>query len=209
MTSPFNLVIALLIVILSGCAQQFRKMPAPVFTEQSLLQHQQQVQAISHWQAIGKLGVKTPDDGGSATLRWQQQDTTYQIAFNGPFGQGNMAIDGEPGRVTFSGGSNPPQSAKTAEELMFKNTGWNIPVSQLAYWVRGLPDPTREVAHYTLNAQGLIDKLDQAGWKITYGEYTNTPNRNGVIAMPGRITAEYREMRLTLLIREWKLGGTQ
>ncbi|MES2825878.1 MAG: lipoprotein insertase outer membrane protein LolB [Pseudomonadota bacterium] len=209
MTSPFNLFIALLIVTLSGCAQQSRKMPTPGITEQNLLQHQQQVQAIGNWQAIGKLGVKTPDDGGSATLRWQQQDTAYQIAFNGPLGQGNMSIEGEPGRVTFSGGSNPPQSAKTAEELMFNNTGWNIPVSQLAYWVRGLPDPTKEVTHYTLNAHGFIEKLDQAGWKITYGEYINTQNLNEIIAMPGRITAEYREMRLTLLIREWKLGGTQ
>lgn len=209
MTYRLNLFITLLLVTLSGCVQHSRKMPMPPVTDQNLLQHQQQLQAVGTWQAIGKLGVKTPDDGGSATLRWQQQDTAYQIAFNGPFGQGNMSIEGEPGRVTFSGGGNPPQSAKTAEELMFKNTGWNIPVSQLAYWVRGLPDPTREVTHYTLNAQGLIDKLDQAGWKITYGEYINTPNLNEIIAMPGRITAEYKEMRLTLLIREWKLGGTQ
>ncbi len=207
MTHPLNLIIALLILLLSGCAQRPPK--TPVSLNQNLLQHQIQVQAIGTWQATGKLGVKTPNDGGSATLRWQQQNTEYQIAFNGPFGQGNMSIEGEPGRVTFSGGNNPPQSAKTAEELMLKNTGWNIPVTQLAHWVRGLPDPATEVSRYSLNAQGLIGELDQAGWKITYGEYINTQNLNDVIPMPGRITAEYKEIRLTLLIREWKLGGTQ
>lgn len=209
MKHSLNLFIVLLILFLNSCAQRPQKVPSLPVINQNLLQHQKQVQAVGAWQATGKLGIKTSTDGGSATLRWHQHNARYHISLNGPLGQGNMSIEGEPGRVMFNGGSNPPQSAKTAEELMLKNTGWNLPVTQLAYWVRGLPDPTTEVSDYTLNAQGLIGKLDQAGWKITYGDYINTTNFNEIIAMPGRITAEYKEIRLTLLIREWKLGVTQ
>ncbi len=198
--------VVLLVLLLSGCAQQPHKVFTPLIS-QNWPQHQAQVQAINIWKATGKLAVKTPDDGGSVTLRWQQQNAEYYIDLNGPFGQGNISIEGAPGHVTFSGGDKPSQSAKTAEELLLKNTGWNIPLTQLAYWVRGLPDPSTKLSHFTPNAQGLIGELEQAGWKISYGDYINTQSSSEVIAMPSRITAEYnKEIRLTLLIRAWQLG---
>jgi outer membrane lipoprotein LolB len=97
----------------------------------------------------------------------------------------------------------PPQTAKTAEELIRKNSGWTIPVTQLAFWVRGLPDPNSKVTRFMPNAQGLIGELEQLGWKVTYGDYLNVATATNNIAMPGRIVAEYKDVRLTLVVREW------
>ena len=102
-----------------------------------------------------------------------------------------------------------PQTAKTAEELIRKNTGWNIPVTQLAFWVRGLPDPNTKVIHFTPNAQGLIGELEQLGWKVSYGDYLNASTPTTSIPMPGRIIAEYKDVRLTLVVREWSLEATE
>lgn len=202
--------LTLLIILMSGCAQQPQKVQPPT-NKEDWEKHQSQVLDIRDWQATGKLGVKVPNDGGSASMHWQQRDTEYQIDLNGPLGLGKMTINGKPDAVTLLQGDKPAQNAKTAEELIIKNTGWNIPVTQLAYWVRGLPAPKSKVTRYAFNEQGGLSELEQAGWKITYGDYLQTtlaastlsPSQN--IALPGRITAEFKDVRLTLIIREWQL----
>ena len=193
-------------LLLSGCAHQLPK--APLISE-DWPKHQAQVESFKHWQATGKLAVKVPNDGGSMSLRWQQEPTSFQIDFTGPFGQNILAIDGKTDHVTLSEPGKDPITAKTAEELIRRNTGWTIPVAQLAFWVRGLPAPTAKLTRFAPNAQGLIGELEQLGWKVTYGDYLSVTNGSGTIAMPGRITAEFKDIRLTLAIREWQLGAGQ
>lgn len=193
-------------LLLSGCAHQLPK--APLISE-DWPKHQAQVEGFKHWQATGKLAVKVPNDGGSMSLRWQQEPARFQIDFTGPFGQNILAIAGEPDYVTLSEPGKDPISAKTAEELIRRNTGWTIPVAQLAFWVRGLPAPTAKVTRFAPNAQGLIGELEQLGWKVTYGDYLSVANGTETIALPGRITAEFKDIRLTLVIREWQLGAGQ
>ena len=188
--------------LLSGCAHQLPK--APLISE-DWPKHQAQVEAFKQWQATGKLAVKVPNDGGSMSLRWQQQADAFHIDFNGPFGQNILSIAGGANQVTLSEPGKDPISAKTAEELIRRNTGWTIPVTQLAFWVRGLPAPNAKVTRFAPNAQGLIGELEQLDWKVTYGDYLSVVNGADTIAMPGRITAEFKDMRLTLAIREWQL----
>lgn len=201
MISLFTRTVLLLALILSGCAQQPEKIQPPI-NKEDWAPRQSQILDIKNWQASGKLGVKVPDDGGSASMRWEQLSNGYQIDLNGPLGMGKMTIIGKPDAVTFTQGGKPPQTAQTPEELIRKNTGWNIPVTQLAFWIRGLPAPKAKVTHYAFNPQGGLSELEQAGWKIIYGDYLQTEEG---IALPGRITAEFNEVRLILVIREWQL----
>lgn len=189
-------------LLLSGCAHQLPK--APLISE-DWPKHQAQVETLNKWQAVGKLGVKVPNDGGSMSLRWQQQPNEFTIDFTGPFGQNILGIAGQAGQVTLSEPNKAPISAKTAEELIRRNTGWTIPVTQLAFWVRGLPAPSAKVTHFAANPQGLIGELEQLGWKVTYGDYLSVATGTETLPMPGRITAEFKDIRLTLVIREWQL----
>jgi outer membrane lipoprotein LolB len=193
----------LLCVLLTGCTRTPSK---PPIISQDWAKHETQIQSKNNWQAIGKLGVKVPNDGGSANLRWTQQSDIYQIDLNGPFGQGKLSIEGQPGKVTLTEAGESPRSAKTAEELITKTTGWNIPVTQLAYWVRGLPAPDLKITRFQPNTQGLLGELEQAGWKIVYGDYLSVASVDNAIAMPARITAEYKDVKLTLVIREWNFN---
>lgn len=187
-------------LVLSSCTHQQPKAP---LISQNWADHKNQVEAMSNWQAVGKLAVKVPNDGGSANLKWLQTGSAYQIDLNGPFGSGKVTINGQPNAVSLNEAGQPPQTAKTAEELIRKNSGWNIPVTQLAYWVRGLPDPNSKVVRFTPNAQGLIGELEQLGWKVSYGDYLSVNTSANALPMPGRIIAEYKDVRLTLVVREW------
>ncbi|HOY23958.1 MAG TPA: lipoprotein insertase outer membrane protein LolB, partial [Cellvibrio sp.] len=117
-------------LLLSGCVHQAPKAP---LISQDWAKHKTQVDAINNWQATGKLAIKMPNGGVSPSIKWVQTGRTYHIDLSGPFGSGKLTIDGEPNSVTLTEAGQNPQTAKTAEELIRKNSGWNIPVTQLAF----------------------------------------------------------------------------
>jgi outer membrane lipoprotein LolB len=190
-----------LIVAITGCAHRGSLTPPP-----DVIEHQRQLQAVSEWQLNGKLGIRTADDNGSATVKWVQHNTEYQINLSGPLGQKRMIITGSPDKVRLEQTGEPAQEAKTAEALIKKSVGWTLPVAQLAYWVRGVPAPALRITHLQQNTHGLLDQLHQGNWTITYSNYRDQQYQGMTLPLPGKITAEYRDVRLTLVVREWQLG---
>ena len=196
------LLIALLVI--TGCAHRGSLTPP-----QDVLEHQRQLQQVNDWQLTGKLGIRTSDDSGSASLKWAQQTAHYQINLSGPLGQKRMIITGEPGNVRLEQTGEPVQQAKTAEALIKKSVGWTLPVTQLAYWVRGVPAPKLRITHLHQNTNGLLDQLHQGGWVITYSNYHDHQYNGLTLPLPGKITAEYKDVRLILAIRDWQLGAQE
>lgn len=196
-------ILLLVLLLASGCAH--RSLTPP----QDVLEHQRQVQAIGDWTLTGKLGIRTPEDSGSASLKWAQKIANYQINLSGPLGQKSMIITGTPDKVRLEQTGEPAQEAKTAEALIKKSVGWTLPVAQLAYWVRGVPAPKLRITHLQQNQNGLIDQLIQGDWNITYSNYRDQDFNGTTLPLPGKITAEYKDVRLILVIRDWKLGSVQ
>lgn len=192
----------LTLLLLGGCAHQGVLTPP-----QNVLEHQRQLQAIDNWQLTGKLGIRTADYSGSASVTWAQQIGNYQINLSGPLGQKRMIITGTPEQVRLEQTGEPAQEAKTAEELIKQSAGWTLPVAQLTYWVRGLPAPKLRITYLQQNESGLIAQLIQDNWNITYSNYRDQMFNGAAIPLPGKITAEYKDVRLTLVIRGWQLGA--
>lgn len=192
------------ILMLAGCAHRGSLTPPP-----DVLEHQRQVQAIADWQLAGKLGIRTADDNGSASIKWSQHLTHYRISLSGPLGQKSMIITGTPASVRLEQTGEPPQEAKTAEALIKKSAGWTLPVAQLTYWVRGVPAPKLRITHLQQSQNGLISNLAQGGWTIRYSDYRDQTLDGRVLPLPGKIIAEYKDVRLVLVIRDWQLDNVQ
>lgn len=187
--------------LISGCVHQGSLTPP-----QDVLEHQRQVQAIGNWQLTGKLGIRTANDSGSASVKWAQQPDSYQINLSGPLGQKSMIVTGAPDKVRLEQTGEPAQEAKTAEALIKSSTGWTLPVAHLTYWVRGVPAPKLRITHLQQNENGLIAQLIQGDWDINYSNYRDQTFNGVVLPLPGKITAEYKDVRLVLVIRDWHLG---
>lgn len=187
-----------------ACVHQPGVTPPP-----NLRAHQQELQTINNWQLNGKLGIRTPDDSGSASLKWVQQETNYQLNLSGPLGQKRMIITGQPGKVRMEQTGEPAYEAETPEELIEEQLGWTLPVTQLAYWVRGVPAPKGRITRLEQSGDGLIALLQQGEWLITYSNYSDQTFNDKNLALPGRIIAEYQGVRLTLVIRQWQLGPSK
>ncbi|MDR7090512.1 lipoprotein insertase outer membrane protein LolB [Cellvibrio fibrivorans] len=198
----FLIIVSLLFI--SGCVHRGSLTPP-----QDVLEHQRQVQAIGDWQLTGKLGIRTSADSGSASVKWAQQLASYQINLSGPLGQKSMIITGTPEKVRLEQTGEPVQEAKTAEALIKKSAGWTLPVAQLAYWVRGVPAPKLRITQLQQNETGLIAQLIQGGWSIYYSNYRDQTFNGINLPLPGKITAEYKDVRLVLVIRDWRLGAAQ
>ena len=193
-----------LLLLLGGCAHKGSLTPP-----QDVIEHQRQVQAIGDWQLTGKLGLRTAGDSGSASVKWAQQIANYQINLSGPLGQKSMIITGIPGKVRLEQTGEPAQEAKTAEALIKKSAGWTLPVAQLAYWVRGVPAPKLRITQLQQNETGLLAQLIQGGWIINYSNYRDQTFNGVILPLPGKITAEYKDVRLVLVIRDWQLGAAR
>lgn len=200
---PRLLFLLVWLLLLSGCAHQPLSLP-----EQDWQERYDELANIPRWRLTGKLGIRTPGDNGSASIQWQQRSRDYDIDLSGPMGSNRLAIKGKDGLITLLQAGHEPQVAETAEELIFANTGWTIPVTELAWWVRALPAPGQAVHNQQKDTDRQLIQLEQAGWVIQYSNYrpVTRPDQSGAIALPGRIIAAWGDIRLTLVIREWQLG---
>ncbi len=194
-------ILLLFILLTAACAHRTGLTPP-----ENVLEHQRQVQAIDHWQVNGKLGIRTAEDSGSASLKWSQEATNYQINLSGPLGQKRMVITGTPEKVRLEQTGEPAQEAKSPEALIKQQLGWTLPVTQLAYWVRGVPAPKGRISRLEQNSIGLIAQLQQGDWLVTYDNYSDQTFDDKILPLPRKITAEYQDVRLILVIRQWQLG---
>ncbi len=193
---------ALFLSLLNGCSTQ----PRPRIDNWD--NYQAQLGKLTQWQLSGKLGVRVPPNdqhsahsGGSAYLHWQQQPGDYAIRFSGPFGQGTTWIKGSPDGVYLEQAGQPRLRAGTPEELLFQALGWNIPISDLFYWIRGIPAPWAPIDQLQKTEFGSLARLQQSGWQLAFSHY----NAVGPWQLPGKIVAERDGLRLILVIKDWRL----
>lgn len=199
MNTRFSLLFTLFFCLLiQACVT--RTPPLPV----ELREHQQQLTAIKDWQFSGKLGIKAPGESASASIQWQQADANYSIQLHGPLGQKSLTIEGNSNSVTLKEKGKAPLTARNAETLLKRTTGWNLPLQQLDYWIRGLPAPSSKIQSLQLNERGLIKHLQQKDWQIDYANYKSFGDQQSLY-LPQKLVAHHQDLRLTLIIRTWKI----
>lgn len=189
------LLILLTVFLISSCST----LPPPSTTHQPWSTRQQQVVQLQAWQLNGKIGVQTQHDAGSANVDWSQQGQQYQLALFGPLGAGQIKLSGHPGLVTLQAADGQRITAPSAQALLARHWGWNLPVNYLQYWVRGVPAPG-VAAKYDLDASQHLQQLTQAGWTIRYQQYTTVHQ----IDLPTKLTISSPILTAKLVIYEWK-----
>lgn len=152
----------------------------------------------------GKLGIKAPNDSGSATLKWQQNAANYTINLSGPLGQKRIAIIGNESFVELHQAQGIRRAA-SAEELIYRETGWSIPVSQLQDWVIGQAARGFPITQQTRDEFNRFITLEQLGWSIAYSNYETYNHAAQQFSLPKKIIATREGYKLTLIVREWQL----
>jgi outer membrane lipoprotein LolB len=144
-------------LLLAGCTSN------PALTgNQTVSQHRKEVMAIERWRLNGKISIRTPSENTTAYLGWDQSPKHYDLQLTGPFGQGGARIYGSATSVRLTYGNDTLQG-HSPEDLLYQTVGWTAPVSQLRYWVLGVPaSPSTPVK---TNRQGLPQRFSEGGWQ--------------------------------------------
>ncbi|HVL02555.1 MAG TPA: lipoprotein insertase outer membrane protein LolB [Dongiaceae bacterium] len=190
----------LLFLLTQGCAlfqPSGTGTPPPPDTQVDWLEHVEKLTLLKEWQIKGKIGVRTKDDGGSAYVDWSQSHDSFYIILNGPLGQGTTIVSGNPSgaRLEQSDGT---YVAESPDQLVQEHTGWEIPINDLLYWIKGLPAPTGQ-PQLTHNALGTLATLEQDGWSLEFDQYV----MNLGTLLPQRIRIRKGELRVVLVVKDW------
>ncbi|MFT5082210.1 MAG: outer membrane lipoprotein LolB [Lentisphaeria bacterium] len=160
----------------------------------------QTLMAVTIWNASGKLGIKIDGQSKSVNFDWANNADTYAIHLNGPLGVGAATLQKQGANVTLAT-KNAITSAHSAEDLLQQNLGWSLPVSELVYWIKGLPSPVSAIDTQSKFKSGELSALKQQGWQLVYSRYET---HHG-FRLPGKIVATHDRLKLTLVIKNWRL----
>lgn len=156
---------------------------------------------IQSWHLNGKIALQTAKDSGSASVDWSQRQSSYSISMSGPLGASAMKLAGQPGRVTLQTSDGKSYTAASAEQLLAKQWGYNLPVSNMKYWIRGLPAPGMS-ANTRFDGYERLTSLVQQGWRIDYLSYSNTRG----IDLPEKLSITSPSLKVKIVVYQWSVG---
>ena len=156
---------------------------------------------LKHWAAKGKLSLSHNQGRNSASYTWQQIDDHFKIHLFGPLGQGSTWLKSDDNGVSIEGADIELKTAANPELLMEQTLGWQLPVSNLRYWITGLPSPETPVTYSPETPESSIPGFIQDGWVI---EYSKAKVHND-IAMPEKAIFTHDNLRLLVIIKGWEI----
>ncbi len=173
---------------LTGCQQYIQPqepLPAP------------SVEAPNQFNLQGKIGVRTPQQSGSAFFTWAQEQDEFDIELSGILGVGKTQISGKPGEATLNSAKTGLISAASPEELLERATGWNAPITHLVKWVQAKP----ATPHAQLNkdGSGRIVQILEDGWQVDLSYENSDLLPNKLVLKQALETG--KENRITMVIQ--------
>lgn len=163
-------------------------------------QRQQVLRELRHWSFTGSIAVRDEQESHSSRIRWQQMDEHYRINLWGAFNAGATEIVGEPNLVSIQRQGEESLVTDSAETLIYQELGYELPVSRLNYWLKGIPAPDApSEPEFDDNLQ--LTRLHQSGWVIDYMGYSQEGNET----LPVRIRMQKPPLRVDLLRMNWSL----
>lgn len=200
-----KIVVIILAIFLSSCAS-FTQAPMPL-PQPKIVNHylpwayrKAQLNAIQNFRVNGNLAIhETSGRGVNASFSWEQIYPNYQLSFFGPLGSKSAVLTANPSQISLST-HQQTYYAKNPEQLLQDQLGLNLPVSQLYYWLRGLPAPqSRYTTH--LDAYNRVMQLRQSGWCVIYRHFTNL----GKIDLPDRIDLSNCQWKVRIKLNHWDI----
>lgn len=176
------------VLLLTGC--QHLSQPNKVIASP-------QVQDENNFSLQGKIGVRTPQQSGSAFFTWIQQQDQFDIELTGILGVGKTQIEGKPGQVTLNSAKTGLITAETPEELLEKATGWQAPIMHLAYWVQA--KPATQNAQTSKDESNRLKQLVEDGWTVDFSYNDAQPLPNKLLLK--QALADDKENRITMVIQ--------
>lgn len=191
--------ILVLTVFMASCTSITQPEAPPAAPKATWADRQARLDRIQSWRINGKIAVQTAKDSGSASINWAQNQRSYNISLLGPLGSHGMNLSGQPGHVVMQM-DGKSYSSSSPEQLLATRWGFNLPVSNMRYWIRGIPVPGIP-AQTQFDRYGRLTNLVQQGWNIQFLGYSN----QGGVDLPARLSITSSSLRAKVIVYQWSV----
>jgi len=202
--TKFTFLLLIASLLLGACTSK----PVKQIDSSSWLSRQAAVAEIDRWQLNARIGMRSKDNSGSASLIWNELPGQRNLRLLGPVGGGLILLQQDSTGVRLQDSKGKTWYAVDAADLIYRVTGWNIPVSALRWWLLGMTEPGSN-ANYKLDDSQRLVALIQDGWKVTLDKYKmfdvyELPSSLIVESESGKEDEKY--MRVKLIVKDWNFA---
>ncbi len=189
----------LLVLLLAGCSSLDNST-----TNVEWQAHQQRLATITEYRASGKLGYISPKERQSLNFVWTHSAQKSELRLTSFLGQTvlNMTITPQGAHVdTYD---DQQFTAQSAEQLIYRLTGLEMPVAPLASWLLGSPQNADD---YALNQTHTLDWLEKTindqRWHLDYLNYQDQPLHGVATPLPQTLKLTHQGTTINLVISKW------
>ncbi len=207
---------ACVIFVLSGC----QSLEEPALDNDSAgraerdklaaLIHQREaaLDARNTFQVDGGLGIWSDTESISARLDWQQSSDGLNLTLAGPLGMGTLQLIDDGTLVILRRGDKSVAQGQVADSVLQQGLGLAapVPVSELGFWIRGLPGNATAVVRDNEGRLSSLRYLDTQGthWQARFRRYSSWDG----LDIPSLITASGGPYSVRLRLKDWQYAAT-
>ncbi|MGH8144969.1 MAG: lipoprotein insertase outer membrane protein LolB [Rhodanobacteraceae bacterium] len=191
-------------LLLAACAPVVVRKPGTPEQLAAQAARERALGAQHEWGLHAHFAASDGHHGGSGTLIWDQRGDQYQFTLRAPITGKSVRLKGGPSGAVLVGLDGGPLAGANADSVLHKAFGWQVPVADLAYWVRGLRAPGTP-ARLTFGTNGLPATLDQDGWHVDYRDWYD----QRVPPLPRKVYASRDPYTVRVLVEQWGAGDTR
>lgn len=195
-----QLLVILFAAMLAGCAAGPVKLNPPE-REAVYEKFKATQKSLAYWKMNAKFTFRVNNRVHSGTIRWVNNDYAYGIKLTGPMDQGAVVVTSDGNEVTLKDSQGYEGSANTPEAMLTRYTEYELPISNMKYWVKGLPTPHSKPI-VTLNPQGYPIFMQQDTWTIEYQYFRDVGN----YLLPRKIIITHPTLKISLSVYEWEVS---
>lgn len=155
------------------------------------------------WRMTGRVALSNGKDGGSGRIEWTQGERRSEVTLSAPVTRQSwtLAVDATGARL--DGVPNGPLDGADATQLLRDATGWEIPVTALGCWLRGVEADQAKFgdARIRFGTHRLPLSIEQGGWTIDYADWK--PDAASGDVLPNRVNAQRGDNRVRLIVDRW------
>lgn len=149
---------------------------------------------------LGRVAVAYDGRAFSSGVRWRHEAGRDEIWLLAPAGQTLAHIAAEKEGATLTAADRSEYRASDVESLTRRALGWELPLSRLAWWVRGEVAPGAAPHRLERDEHERIAVLIQDGWRIVFTHYPPTEHSG----LPRRLDLSSGAQEIRLLIDSWR-----
>lgn len=168
--------------------------------------HQQRLELVSDYQAVGKLGYISPEQRETLNFQWQHNADSNQLRLSTFLGQTVLNMQSSQGLATVETYDDQRLTDVSADRLITRLTGLTIPVEQLNDWLLGKPT---NADHYTVNDTQTLASLSKTiqgqTWQLEYVSYQDVSFLGSTLPVPHKLKLKQNDITINVVISKWTL----